>query len=74
MPLNRSEELTGGFMRKNQKDALLLAKKLGRCSNLDFLTRDIPISAVDALVRKGLLMATQGLVKEYVLTEEGRSH
>lgn len=61
-------------MRKNQKDALLLVKKLGRCSDVDFLIRDIPISAVDALVRKGLLMPTQGLVKEYALTEEGRGY
>ena len=61
-------------MRKNQKDALLLVKKLGRCSNLDFLIRNIPMSAVDALIRKGLIMGTHGLVKEYILTEEGRGH
>lgn len=58
-------------MRKNQKDALLLVKKIGRCSRLDFTMRGIPMSAVDALVVNGLVMKTQGLCSEFVITEAG---
>ena len=50
-------------MRKNQKDALLLVKKLKYANQLDFTMRGIPMSAVDALVRKGVLEDT--LMGEY---------
>lgn len=50
-------------MRKNQKDALLLVKKLKYANQLDFTMRGIPMSAVDALVRKGEIEVT--LMGEY---------
>lgn len=58
-------------MRKNQKDALLLLKKIGRCSQLDFTMRGIPMSAVSALIVKGLATRTCTMSSEYVLTEAG---
>lgn len=45
-------------MRKNQKDALLLVKKLKFANQLDFTMRGIPMSAVDALVRNGEIEVT----------------
>jgi hypothetical protein len=45
-------------MRKNQKDALLLVKKLKYANQLDFTMRGIPMSAVVALVRKGEIEVT----------------
>ena len=50
-------------MRKNQKDALLLVKRLRYANQLDFTIRGIPMSAVDALVRKGEIEVT--LMDEY---------
>lgn len=50
-------------MRKNQKDALLLVKRLKYANQLDFTMRGIPMSAVDALVRKGDIELT--LMGEY---------
>ena len=50
-------------MRKNQKAALLLVKKLKFASRIDFTVRGIPMSAVDALVRNGVLEET--LMGEY---------
>ena len=50
-------------MRKNQKDAHILLKKLKYANQLDFTMRGIPMSAVEAIVRKGVIEVT--LMGEY---------
>lgn len=56
-------------MTKTQKYIISLAKTLGELTEYDLLRRGIPITALDALIKKGLIYKPEINGEIYKLTE-----